>query len=128
MPALSCPRCCSAYRPRYVSFEASALPKIPNTPHSSLNLSTISRSPQRHDQESYKCTASCNSSGPFEVPLQAARPERLGFRQRLIKGVASVHGDANPGATDGADSDRGNIGGRGSCPEIRQTPRREQKG
>ena len=41
MPALSCPRCCSAYRPRYVRLAASGWPKIPKTPHSSRNLSNI---------------------------------------------------------------------------------------
>src|SRR3569832_724497 len=33
MPALSCPRCCSACRPRYVRLAASGWPKTPKTPH-----------------------------------------------------------------------------------------------
>ena len=48
IPALSCPRCCSAYRPRYVMFAASGWPKIPKTPHSSRNLSNINL-PAGHD-------------------------------------------------------------------------------
>src|ERR1043166_6455019 len=41
MPALSCPRCCSAYSPRYTRFAASGWFRMPKTPHSSLNLSNI---------------------------------------------------------------------------------------
>src|ERR1051326_950409 len=43
MPALSCPRCCSAYRPRYTRFAASGWFRMPKTPHSSLNLSYITK-------------------------------------------------------------------------------------
>src|SRR5581483_2528133 len=40
MPADSWPRCWSAYRPRYVTFAASAWFQIAKSPHSSWNLSS----------------------------------------------------------------------------------------
>src|SRR5688572_23282552 len=40
MPAASCPRCWSAWRPSAVSAPASAWPKMPKTPHSSRSLSS----------------------------------------------------------------------------------------
>src|SRR3954470_18885945 len=44
MPADSCPRCWRAWMPRYVRLADSGWPKMPNTPHSSWNLSASSGS------------------------------------------------------------------------------------
>src|SRR3990172_9846875 len=45
IPALSCPRCWSAYSPRQVRFAASAWPYTPNIPHSSCISGNTSVSP-----------------------------------------------------------------------------------
>src|ERR1700733_10366537 len=42
MPAASCPRCCSAWRPSAASAAASPCPHTPNTPHSSCSRSSSS--------------------------------------------------------------------------------------
>ena len=41
IPAPSWPRCCRACKPKVVKVEASGLPKIPKTPHSSCSLSSL---------------------------------------------------------------------------------------
>src|SRR5215471_891038 len=41
IPALSWPRCCSEYSPRYASLAASGWPYMATTPHSSWNLSNM---------------------------------------------------------------------------------------
>src|SRR5687767_5695491 len=92
MPTLSCPRCCRAYRPRYVRFAASLLPCIPKTPHSSLNLSAV---------------YSFISGNTFrEVTGQAVLPAILGFGRRAIDGDFAADSHCEPIAA-GASDDRG---------------------
>src|SRR3954470_8870112 len=93
MPALSCPRCCNAYKPRYVRFEASVCPKIPKTPHSSLNLSIITL----RVEGNYKCTASRNSLRPFEIFSDRVRPRMLGIGDRLVNRHPAVDRDRQSG-------------------------------
>src|SRR5688572_31316178 len=67
MPALSWPRCCRAYRPRYVMLAASGWPKMPKTPHSSLNLSMVISSRTRLSRSRgppSDTRTRCESSGP----------------------------------------------------------------
>ena len=85
MPALSWPRCCSAYRPRYVRLAASGCPKMPKTPHSSLNLSSMwswrspgfalfyaaGRAKYRSSAVDQICSASATAQSIADVPVHA---------------------------------------------------------
>src|SRR5581483_8812615 len=101
MPALSWPRCCSAYTPRYVRLEASVCPQIPNTPHSSLHLSI--RWP---GGERYKCTASRNRPRGFEIFFHRSRPEMLGTGQQLVQCQPAIDRDRDPAPRRHTDTSR----------------------
>src|SRR5678815_4011711 len=104
MPALSWPRCWSAYNPRYVRLAASGLPKIPKTPHSSLNLSSMVQS----GSELVSAVALSVStrilrrSAP-EVTRNRRRPQLFGFIDGDIQHRAVIHPNGDPptaGASD----------------------------
>ena len=84
MPALSWPRCCSAYSPRYVRLAASGLPKMPKTPHSSLNLSSICCAASRRGASAGKprftngCRDACSSVEPYRKRRLSQTPAVFG--------------------------------------------------
>src|SRR4051794_17386790 len=78
IPALSCPRCCNAYRPRYASFDASGWPKMPKTPHSSRNLSNMGLG------EPIVYGLSGDVAVLFEVRPDRLGPDLFGIREPLV--------------------------------------------
>src|SRR2546430_11481844 len=122
MPALSCPRCCSAYNPRYVRFEASVWPKIPKTPHSSLNLSITTPGVE----ENYKCTASRNSPRGFEIFSDRCRPQVLGVGHGLVNRHAAVDGDRHSSACYLSDAPRRNLLALRKREQLSFTPGRDR--
>src|SRR5512134_228489 len=69
IPALSCPRCCSAYSPRYAMLAASGCPWIPKMPHSSCQ-------PDMPDPLSFQAQGRRESLAPRRPKLRGPDPRQ----------------------------------------------------
>src|SRR5579864_4794044 len=108
MPPLSWPRCWSAYRPRYVMLAASGWPKMPKTPHSSLNLS--GRSPI-FTALSSECKPFLSRHALHEIPADRRGPDPFGLIDRLVNDDSTSNRDPQPVAAGLPDHPGGYLSG-----------------